>query len=98
MTTKKQRPTLYCTVELYVPKTTMSCVHVIRGSSNTHVRPSFMAPDGSWRGLAVLLLQSAVAQAAGPVFFDMKHSNNAARIRLWRALKEGMQDEIERKV
>ena len=24
---------------------------------------------------------------APPVFFDMKHSNNAARIRIWLALK-----------
>lgn len=30
-----------------------------------------------------------------PIFFDMKHSNNSARIRLWVALKEGMRDKIE---
>jgi len=30
-----------------------------------------------------------------PTFFDMKHSNNAARIRLWLMLKDGMQDKIE---
>eukprot|EP00441_Pelagodinium_beii_P005005 CAMPEP_0197683078 /NCGR_PEP_ID=MMETSP1338-20131121/97409_1 /TAXON_ID=43686 ORGANISM="Pelagodinium beii, Strain RCC1491" /NCGR_SAMPLE_ID=MMETSP1338 /ASSEMBLY_ACC=CAM_ASM_000754 /LENGTH=81 /DNA_ID=CAMNT_0043264615 /DNA_START=51 /DNA_END=293 /DNA_ORIENTATION=+ len=28
----------------------------------------------------------------------MVHSNNAARIRLWRNLKEGMQDEIDVKM
>lgn len=30
------------------------------------------------------------------VFYDMKHSNNACRIRLWRALKDGMEEELER--
>lgn len=30
-----------------------------------------------------------------PIFFDMKHSNNGARIRLWIALKEGMSEKIE---
>lgn len=30
-----------------------------------------------------------------PIFFDMKHSNNGARIRLWISLKSGMQDQIE---
>lgn len=29
------------------------------------------------------------------IFFDMLHSNNAARIRLWLALKEGMSNQIE---
>ena len=33
-----------------------------------------------------------------PVFYDMQHSNNAARIRLWRSLKTGMDDAIERRV
>lgn len=36
--------------------------------------------------------------AALPIFFDMKHSNNAARIRLWMRLKENMKDQIERRV
>ena len=31
-----------------------------------------------------------------PVFYDMAHSNNAARIRLWRLLKEGMTEELDR--
>ena len=31
-----------------------------------------------------------------PIFFDMKHSNNAARIRLWLALKDNMAEEVER--
>ena len=31
-------------------------------------------------------------------FYDMQHSNNAARIRLWRSLKTGMDDAIERRV
>lgn len=30
-----------------------------------------------------------------PIFFDMKHSNNAARIRLWLALKGDMSEKIE---
>jgi glutathione S-transferase len=33
-----------------------------------------------------------------PVFFDMIHSNNAARIRLWIMLKQGMADLIEAKM
>ncbi len=33
-----------------------------------------------------------------PIFYDMQHSNNAARIRLWRSLKVGMDDAIERRV
>ena len=33
-----------------------------------------------------------------PIFYDMQHSNNAARIRLWRSLKSGMDDAIERRV
>ena len=33
-----------------------------------------------------------------PIFYDMQHSNNAARIRLWRSLKTGMDDAIERRV
>ena len=33
-------------------------------------------------------------QSKKPVFFDMVHSNNAARIRLWLRLK-GMEGEIE---
>ena len=50
---------------------------------------------------AALLVAATLDERGGhsrPVFFDMKHSNNAARIRLWRALKEGMTDEIERRV
>ena len=50
---------------------------------------------------AALLVAATLDDRGGrshPVFFDMKHSNNAARIRLWRALKEGMTDEIERRV
>ena len=33
-----------------------------------------------------------------PIFYDMQHSNNAARIRLWRSLKVGMDDAIERRL
>ena len=36
-------------------------------------------------------LQSTLAK---PIFFDMLHSNNAARVRLWLQLK-GMTDTIE---
>jgi len=38
-----------------------------------------------------------LSTAEKPIFFDMKHSNNAARIRIWRELK-GVQDKIERRV
>mmetsp|Transcript_106070 Transcript_106070/g.208050 ORF Transcript_106070/g.208050 Transcript_106070/m.208050 type:complete len:268 (-) Transcript_106070:46-849(-) len=38
------------------------------------------------------------AEKKKPIFFDMKHSNNAARVRLWIMLKDGMQDEIETKM
>merc|ERR1719482_2681488 len=42
----------------------------------------------------------AMSTAARPVFFDMVHSNNAARVRLWMQLKKpgGMADLIETKV
>ena len=50
--------------------------------------------------VAIALLTAAVAAAESnkPVFYDMKHSNNAARIRLWRQMKEGMPSQIERHV
>merc|ERR1712166_275369 len=32
-----------------------------------------------------------------PMFYDMKHSNNAARIRIWRQ-KKGVQDKVDRTV
>ena len=49
--------------------------------------------------LAFGLLQAALATTLSkPIFYDMKHSNNAARIRLWRELKPGMDDAIERRV
>jgi len=43
---------------------------------------------------------SAAPTPRKPIFFDMVHSNNAARVRLWMALKRdgGMDDEIETRV
>ena len=43
---------------------------------------------------AVMRFQSTVAK---PIFFDMVHSNNAARVRLWLQLKKpgGMGEIIE---
>eukprot|EP00933_Yihiella_yeosuensis_P043799 TRINITY_DN38773_c0_g1_i1.p1 TRINITY_DN38773_c0_g1~~TRINITY_DN38773_c0_g1_i1.p1 ORF type:complete len:297 (-),score=58.88 TRINITY_DN38773_c0_g1_i1:129-1019(-) len=41
---------------------------------------------------------SSQAKPSKPIFFDMVHSNNAARIRLWLRLKEGVGDAIERRV
>lgn len=42
---------------------------------------------------------SSAGRACGKcLFVDMKHSNNAARIRLWRDMKPGMADAIERLV
>ena len=49
-------------------------------------------------GMGALLVRWLKSRAAKPTFFDMKHSNNAARIRLWRALKQGMVAQIDRKV
>lgn len=49
-----------------------------------------MAPLRCWRAFSSALEK--------PIFFDMKHSNNAARIRLWMALKDGVKDKIERRV
>jgi len=49
--------------------------------------------DASWQKF----LQGAesVIGKQRPTFLDMKHSNNAARIRLWLALKPGMTENIE---
>ena len=38
---------------------------------------------------------SAMAEQPKHVFYDMVHSNNAARIRLWLALKEGAAAHVE---
>ena len=38
---------------------------------------------------------SAMAEQPKHVFYDMVHSNNAARIRLWLALKEGAAEHVE---
>merc|ERR1711933_208167 len=42
--------------------------------------------------------EMATTTLAKPVFYDMKHSNNGARIRLWVALKEGAKDLIDVKI
>lgn len=49
--------------------------------------------DVSWEKFFVAA--EGVTGKQRPIFFDMKHSNNAARIRLWVALKEGMNEKIE---
>ena len=36
-----------------------------------------------------------MAEQPKHVFYDMVHSNNAARIRLWLALKEGAAEHVE---
>ena len=38
------------------------------------------------------------ALSTRPIFFDMTHSNNAARIRLWLDLKEGIREKVETRV
>eukprot|EP00406_Dinophysis_acuminata_P038537 CAMPEP_0179357852 /NCGR_PEP_ID=MMETSP0797-20121207/78622_1 /TAXON_ID=47934 /ORGANISM="Dinophysis acuminata, Strain DAEP01" /LENGTH=195 /DNA_ID=CAMNT_0021073083 /DNA_START=10 /DNA_END=595 /DNA_ORIENTATION=- len=38
--------------------------------------------------------QKFAVDPSKPTFFDMKHSNNAARVRLWIMLKDGAKDEI----
>uniref|UniRef100_A0A7S1MGU6 Glutathione transferase n=1 Tax=Alexandrium catenella TaxID=2925 RepID=A0A7S1MGU6_ALECA len=45
--------------------------------------------------LSSLCTETGDAPAQKPIFFDMIHSNNAARIRLWLALKEGMAERVE---
>mmetsp|Transcript_52099 Transcript_52099/g.111512 ORF Transcript_52099/g.111512 Transcript_52099/m.111512 type:complete len:295 (+) Transcript_52099:73-957(+) len=49
--------------------------------------PQFWAPHAASRAFAA-------ASAKRPIFFDMIHSNNAARIRIWTKLK-GLTDEID---
>lgn len=44
------------------------------------------------------VLSRAFSSSTKGIFFDMKHSNNAARIRLWFKLKEGMGSTLERRV
>ena len=48
-------------------------------------------------GTSAVLAAAASAMAEQPkhVFYDMVHSNNAARIRLWLALKEGAAAHVE---
>eukprot|EP00416_Gambierdiscus_australes_P019441 CAMPEP_0171060630 /NCGR_PEP_ID=MMETSP0766_2-20121228/3953_1 /TAXON_ID=439317 /ORGANISM="Gambierdiscus australes, Strain CAWD 149" /LENGTH=332 /DNA_ID=CAMNT_0011516231 /DNA_START=87 /DNA_END=1085 /DNA_ORIENTATION=- len=41
------------------------------------------------------LFLGQMPEGSRPLFLDMKHSNNAARIRLWMMLKEGVQDLVE---
>jgi glutathione S-transferase len=48
--------------------------------------------------MSAAFLSLALLAAPLPTFFDMKHSNNAARIRIWMALKDGMTSEIGRHV
>ena len=52
---------------------------------------------GTWRRTSGVLAAAASAMAEQPkhVFYDMVHSNNAARIRLWLALKEGAAEHVE---
>jgi len=52
--------------------------------------------DVSWEKF--LAVAESLTGKQLPIFFDMKHSNNSARIRLWVALKEGMKDKIESRV
>eukprot|EP00931_Biecheleriopsis_adriatica_P001314 TRINITY_DN10163_c0_g1_i1.p1 TRINITY_DN10163_c0_g1~~TRINITY_DN10163_c0_g1_i1.p1 ORF type:complete len:287 (+),score=49.01 TRINITY_DN10163_c0_g1_i1:146-1006(+) len=51
-------------------------------------------PQNAVRCMAVRSMSSLQR----PIFFDMVHSNNAARIRLWMALKEGVQEQIDTKM
>ena len=53
-----------------------------------------MPRPGLWPRVQAAQMSTALER---PVFFDMVHSNNAARVRLWLRLK-GMTSEIESRV
>ena len=71
-------------------------VHTSVGARCASVRAwaSSTSPTMYWTISPVVL----ATPLSKPIFYDMQHSNNAARIRLWRSLKVGMDDAIERRV
>jgi glutathione S-transferase len=59
-------------------------------------RPGFAARSVLRLPLRRALHRLGDPPSGKPVFYDMAHSNNAARIRLWRLLKGGMTEELDR--
>ena len=47
---------------------------------------------------AIGRLGRSLCTATKPIFYDMRHSNNAARIRLWVELKGDMRRKIDRRL
>mmetsp|Transcript_55367 Transcript_55367/g.177598 ORF Transcript_55367/g.177598 Transcript_55367/m.177598 type:complete len:579 (+) Transcript_55367:50-1786(+) len=56
--------------------------------------PPGAPPRRSLEVRTIAFFEKEPAQSQEPVFFDMIHSNNAARIRLWLKLKSGMVDKV----